>query len=90
MPLTGLIREAVLAAAERAGGKGGMIAYLEKQAHEHPAAFLGLLGKILPTQIVDAKDEPLVVEIRKFYEPYEAASLKLVNGPMKLVGNQYE
>ncbi len=41
-------------AAENAGnkiGKDGLISYLEKQAIECPAAYLALLGKVLPLQV---------------------------------------
>jgi hypothetical protein len=78
--VTGMLKDAILAAAERAGGEGGIVAYLEKQALENPGPFMTLLGKVLPTQIVDEKDEPLIVEIRKFYEPHEQP-------PMRLIGN---
>lgn len=42
------LREAILKAAEKAGGKGGTIAYLTQQAIENPGPFLALLGKVLP------------------------------------------
>ncbi|WP_273719265.1 MULTISPECIES: hypothetical protein [Bartonella] len=51
---TRLLKEAVLKAAERAGkkyGDDGLISYLEKQAIRCPAAYLGLLGKVLPLQV---------------------------------------
>lgn len=48
---TALIREAIIEAATKAGGKGGMVGYLKKQATENPAPFMALLGKVLPTQI---------------------------------------
>ena len=46
-----LIREAIIAAAEKAGGKDGMVGYLLKQAEAQPAAFMALLGKVLPSQV---------------------------------------
>jgi hypothetical protein len=47
---TTLIKEAVIKAAEKAGG-GDMVDYLARQAEENPGPFLALLGKVLPTQI---------------------------------------
>lgn len=44
------LKEAILQAAEAAGGAGGIVGYLTLQAKESPAAFIGLLGKIIPTQ----------------------------------------
>lgn len=48
---TKLLKDAILKAAEKAGGKGGLVAYLQMQARETPGPFLALLGKVLPMQI---------------------------------------
>ncbi|WP_455466918.1 hypothetical protein [Bartonella sp. B39] len=51
---TRILKEAVIKAAERAGnkyGNEGLISYLEKQALKCPAAYLSLLGKVLPLQV---------------------------------------
>lgn len=48
---TRLLKDALLQAAENAGGKAGLIGYLEKQANENPQSFLPLLGKVLPLQL---------------------------------------
>lgn len=48
---TALLKDAILMAAEGAGGKGGIVAYLQEQAILNPGPFLTLLGKVLPTQI---------------------------------------
>lgn len=48
---TALVKDAVIQAAEKAGDKEGMIGYLTRQADENPVAFMGLLGKVLPTQL---------------------------------------
>jgi hypothetical protein len=85
--VTGLLREAILAAAEQAGGEGGTVAYLRRQADEHPAAFMSLLARVLPTQLVDEKDEELQVVI--FKTTYEDNRLGVPPVPMKLVGNSY-
>jgi hypothetical protein len=47
---TALLKDAILQAAENAGGKEGMIGYLEAQAIANPGPFMTLLGKVLPTQ----------------------------------------
>ncbi|MDM9983734.1 hypothetical protein [Bartonella henselae] len=51
---TSLLKESVIEAAKRAGskyGKEGLISYLEKQALKCSAAYLALLGKVLPLQV---------------------------------------
>jgi hypothetical protein len=45
--VTGALREMVLAALEAAGG----VEYLARQAEQNPAAFLTLLGKVLPLTV---------------------------------------
>lgn len=42
------LKEAILQAAEQAGGETGMVGYLQTQAEENPQSFLPLLGKVLP------------------------------------------
>ncbi|WP_438721562.1 hypothetical protein [Bartonella rochalimae] len=52
--MTRILKEAVLKAAENAGnkiGNNGLVSYLEKQAVNCPAAYLTLLGKVLPLQV---------------------------------------
>lgn len=44
---TKAIKDMILAALDAAGGE----AYLTRQAHENPTAFLALLGKVLPTEV---------------------------------------
>lgn len=46
--LTKTVKMMVLAALDKAGGE----TYLLKQAKENPTAFLTLLGKVMPTQVV--------------------------------------
>lgn len=48
---TAELKEAILAAAELAGGKEGLIGYLKQQADKNPAPFMSLLGKVLPMQL---------------------------------------
>ena len=54
---TALLKDALLIAAEKAGGKAGMIGYLTTQASDNPAAFMSLLGKVLPLQIAGAGED---------------------------------
>lgn len=58
---TGLLRDAILQAAEKAGGKDGMVGYLTQQATDNPAAFMSLLGKVLPMQVVGDAENPVYV-----------------------------
>jgi hypothetical protein len=48
--VTALLKDAILQAATEAGD-GELVAYLKKQALEHPGPFMTLLGKVLPTQL---------------------------------------
>ena len=57
---TALLKDAVLAAAEKAG-KGDIVAYLERQAEENPVAFLGLLGRVCHCRSRGDSDNPLVI-----------------------------
>lgn len=64
---TALLKDAILKAAEQAGGgKNGLTNYLKKQAKENPAPFLALLGKVLPMQVTGDDGGPLIVEVVKF------------------------
>ena len=49
--ITADLKRAILEAAEAAGGEGGTAGYLARQADENPAAFMTLLGKVLPTTL---------------------------------------
>jgi hypothetical protein len=64
---TGMLKEAILAAAEKVGfdGKGmdGLEGYLAALAMEEKRAFAGLLGKVLPMQLQGDATAPLVVKI---------------------------
>lgn len=48
---TALLKDAILKAAEQAGGEEGLVGYLQQQASASPAAFMALLGKVLPMQV---------------------------------------
>ena len=45
------LKEAILAAADEAGGQAGLVGYLKTLAIENSSAFAGLLGKVLPTTL---------------------------------------
>lgn len=62
---TALLKDAILQAAEQAGGPEGLVGYLTLQAAENPAAFMTLLGKVLPLQIQGDPDAPLVHVIER-------------------------
>lgn len=51
---TALLKDAILQAAEAAGGEAGLVGYLTLQATENPAAFMSLLGKVMPMQLEGA------------------------------------
>lgn len=57
---TTLLKEAILKAAADAGD-GDVATYLTRQAIEQPAAFLSLLGKVLPLQVQGDPDAPLAI-----------------------------
>jgi hypothetical protein len=56
---TGVLKDAILLAAENAGGPDGLVGYLQAQATNNPQSFLPLLGKVLPLQISGDSDNPV-------------------------------
>lgn len=61
---TALLKDAILKAAEQAGndvGSEGLVSYLQHQAKVSPAAFMGLLGKVLPMQVTGEDGDPVKV-----------------------------
>jgi len=58
---TALLKDAILQAAEKAGDKDGMVGYLTTQATANPAAFLTLLGKVLPMQVTGEDGGPIKI-----------------------------
>ncbi len=62
---TALLKDAILEAAQQAGGDtDGLVAYLNQQAEENPGPFMALLGKVLPLQPAgSADDEPIAISI---------------------------
>lgn len=60
---TALLKDAILQAAEKAGGKDGLTGYLRAQALANPGPFMSLLGKVLPMQITGEGDGPVKVMV---------------------------
>lgn len=60
---TALIKDAIIQAAQNAGGDEGMIGYLTEQAEKNPGPFLSLLGKVIPTQLANADGETLAISV---------------------------
>ena len=52
---TALIRDMIAQALDQAGG----VEYLAQQAEKSPGAFLSLIGKVMPVQVVGADDGPV-------------------------------
>ena len=62
------LKEMILGALDRAGG----VAYLTRQAKENPAAFLTLVGKIIPLTVKgDGTGTPIVLQMveRRIVKP---------------------
>lgn len=62
---TALLKDAILQAAEAAHAQG-MTGYLTEQAKANPAAFMTLLGKVLPMQVTGEDGGPLQVIVKQF------------------------
>lgn len=59
---TAAIKDMILGALSDVGGQD----YLSRQAEENPVAFMGLIGKVLPTQITGGdgpNDKPLTLKV---------------------------
>jgi len=64
--MTRVLKEAIILAGENIGNKladmskeerKGLVSYFEWAAEKHPAAFLGLLGRIMPMQVEKTEKE---------------------------------
>ena len=51
------LKEMVVKALHKAGG----VAYLARQAEANPSAFLALVGRVLPLQVGDVGDGPILI-----------------------------
>jgi hypothetical protein len=65
---TALLKDAILVAAANAGGKEGLVGYLQIQAAQNPGPFMSLLGKVLPMQITGEGGGALKVTFETIYE----------------------
>lgn len=65
---TALLKDAILQAAEQAGGKEGLVGYLKLQAEANPGPFMALLGKVIPLQVTGPDDGALKIEFVTIYE----------------------
>jgi hypothetical protein len=67
---TALLKDAVLRAAEVAGGgePDGLVNYLVGQAKQNPGPFMSLLGKVLPTQVSGDDDKDICITVRNIVE----------------------
>jgi|TARA_R110000787_G_scaffold62072_5_gene140481 hypothetical protein len=68
---TALLKDAILEAAQLAGDKDGMVGYLLTQAHSNPIAFMGLMGKVLPLQVVADITQRVAVATDQIMTPDE-------------------
>jgi hypothetical protein len=67
--VSGLLKDAIIQAAIEAGGDHGgegddhLVAYLTHIARTQPAAFCGLLGKVLPLTVTGDRRSPVVTRV---------------------------
>jgi hypothetical protein len=57
------LKQAILDAAEAAGGEEGMVGYLKRLAIENSSAFSGLLKSVLPTTLTSESDGGVGVQL---------------------------
>jgi hypothetical protein len=65
--VTSQLRDAILAAADNAGGERKLVGYLTWLAQEQPNAFAPLLGKLLPKDVNVEMGGDLVVKIERSF-----------------------
>lgn len=70
---TALLKDAILKAADQAGGKEKLVGYLRRQAAENPGPFLALLGKVLPMQVTGEGGGPLSVAVVRFADDNDSS-----------------
>ena len=68
-----LLKDAILEAADTAGGKEGLVGYLALQAREGSVAFMGLLGKLVPSQIAAEVTQSVATVTAQMMTPEEWA-----------------
>ncbi len=57
--VTTQIKEMIVRALDKVGGED----YLVVQAHQNPTAFLALVAKVMPMQVVGEGDGPLTIQV---------------------------
>ena len=82
-----ILKEAIIKAAELAGGEEGLTGYLQAQANANPSAFLSLLGKVLPLQMAGVDGVQQLVEVK--LTVVDAKPLEMSAQPQQL-GNTWE
>ena len=60
--MTQALKDMILHALDDAGGEN----YLVEQAHKNPAAFLTLLGKVLPLQVAGSESGPIEISVVRY------------------------
>ena len=61
---TTLLKDAIIAAATKAGGDGGLEAYLAARAQDdNKTPFLGLLGRVIPLQHEGNSEKPITHKV---------------------------
>jgi hypothetical protein len=76
------LRDDIMKAYEEAGG----VEYLISMAHTDPRTFVGLLHKVLPTQIAGMKDEPLKLELSEMTDDQLSLKVAEIMGACKKQG----
>jgi hypothetical protein len=75
---TTALKDSILLAAKSAGsdgkGKGGLGGYLKRLAIHEPKTFGGLLGRVLPLQVVGDPNAPLELRVLQVTSPAEQAA----------------
>lgn len=61
--LTADVKAMVLEALDKAGGNAGGVGYLLTQAEKNPAAFMTLVGKVLPLTLSGDPENPVGVTV---------------------------
>ena len=82
-----ILKEAIIKAAELAGGEEGLTGYLQAQAKANPSAIMGLLGKVLPLQMAGVDGVQQLVEVK--LTVVDAKPLEMSAQPQQL-GNTWE
>lgn len=74
--LTGQVKEMIIAALDKAGG----IDYLASQAEANPAAFMSLVGRVMPLQTEITGKDGEDLKIRQVSDDADAVTRRLTAG----------